>query len=78
MAERQHKGARRSSAARAARGAAAPRARRPANYSKISGPLLDRIDIQVEVFEVKFRDIVSRTPAESSAAMRAREMDKFR
>jgi magnesium chelatase family protein len=41
-------------------------------YAKISGPLLDRIDIQLEVPEVKFRDIVSRTPAESSAAIRAR------
>jgi magnesium chelatase family protein len=41
-------------------------------YSKISGPLLDRIDIQVDVPEVKFRDIVSRVPAESSAAIRTR------
>jgi magnesium chelatase family protein len=41
-------------------------------YAKVSGPLLDRIDIQLEVPEVKFRDIVSRTPAESSAAIRAR------
>jgi magnesium chelatase family protein len=41
-------------------------------YAKISGPLLDRIDIQLEVPEVKFRDIVSRAPAESSAVIRAR------
>jgi magnesium chelatase family protein len=41
-------------------------------YSKISGPLLDRIDIQLDVPEVKFGDIVSRTPAESSASIRAR------
>jgi magnesium chelatase family protein len=41
-------------------------------YSKISGPLLDRIDIQLDVPEVKFGDIVSRTAAESSAAIRAR------
>ncbi len=41
-------------------------------YAKISGPLLDRIDIQVEVPEVPFRDIVSKRPAESSAAIRGR------
>lgn len=41
-------------------------------YAKISGPLLDRIDIQVEVPEVKFSDIVSKRPAESSAAIRDR------
>jgi magnesium chelatase family protein len=41
-------------------------------YAKISGPLLDRIDIQVEVPEVPFRDIVSKRPAESSAAIRSR------
>jgi magnesium chelatase family protein len=41
-------------------------------YARISGPLLDRIDIQLEVPEVKFRDIVSREPAESSAAIRGR------
>jgi magnesium chelatase family protein len=41
-------------------------------YSKISGPLLDRIDIQVEVPEVKFRDIASSEPAENSTAIRAR------
>ena len=35
-------------------------AQRQKYYAKISGPLLDRIDIQVDVPEVKFRDIISR------------------
>jgi magnesium chelatase family protein len=41
-------------------------------YAKISGPLLDRIDIQVEVPQVKFRDIVSRGESESSEKIRER------
>jgi len=41
-------------------------------YAKISGPLLDRIDIQVEVPEVRFRDIVSKTEGEGSEAIRER------
>lgn len=41
-------------------------------YSKISGPLLDRIDIQVEVPEVKFKDIISKAEGESSDRIRTR------
>jgi magnesium chelatase family protein len=40
--------------------------------AKISGPLLDRIDIHVEAPAVEFRDLSSNTPAEPSSAIRAR------
>jgi Magnesium chelatase, subunit ChlI C-terminal/Magnesium chelatase, subunit ChlI len=40
--------------------------------SKISGPLLDRIDIHIDVPAVKFKELASETPAESSADIRER------
>ena len=40
--------------------------------SRISGPLLDRIDIQVEVDSVKYDDLVSNAKEESSAAVKER------
>ena len=39
---------------------------------RVSGPLLDRIDIQVEVDAVPVQEIESSVPSESSAAVRAR------
>ena len=42
--------------------------------SKISGPLMDRIDLQVEIQPVAFDDIANTIPAESSAAIRERVM----
>lgn len=41
-------------------------------YSKISGPLLDRIDLQVEVPRLKFGEIIARDEGESSAEIRER------
>lgn len=40
--------------------------------NKISGPLLDRIDIQVEIVPVPFDELTKSTPAESSATIRER------
>ncbi len=51
--------------------------------AKISGPLLDRIDIQIEVPAVPFRELSAKTPGTSSAQMRevveaAREVQQAR
>jgi magnesium chelatase family protein len=43
------------------------------NYlGRISGPLLDRIDLHIEVPAVKFREMSAEQPSESSAAIRER------
>jgi magnesium chelatase family protein len=41
-------------------------------YSKISRPLLDRIDIQIEVPKVEFKDIIARREGEESVDIRKR------
>jgi magnesium chelatase family protein len=53
--------------------------------TRVSGPLLDRIDIQVEVPAVKYGDLRSAAKCESSRdvrqrvdAARARQLDRFR
>lgn len=51
--------------------------------SRVSGPLLDRIDIQVEVDSVKYEDLASKSEEESSASVkkrveRAREIQRER
>jgi magnesium chelatase family protein len=52
--------------------------------SKISGPLMDRIDIHIEVPAVKYRDLASRDPGESSREIKKRvdqarriQLDRF-
>ena len=40
--------------------------------SKISGPLLDRIDIHVEVPALSYEELAQKTPGEDSASMRAK------
>ncbi len=40
--------------------------------SKVSGPLMDRIDIHIEVPAIKFNEIASDTPGEASSAIRER------
>ncbi|MBM3821615.1 MAG: YifB family Mg chelatase-like AAA ATPase [Verrucomicrobia bacterium] len=43
------------------------------NYlGRVSGPLLDRIDLHVEVPAVPFKDMAAAAPGETSAAIRAR------
>ena len=39
---------------------------------KLSGPLLDRIDLHVEVDGISYDELQSKEPAESSAAIKAR------
>ena len=43
-----------------------------AYLAKISGPMLDRIDIQVEMPELSFNELTDTRPAESSSAIRER------
>ena len=44
---------------------------------RLSGPLLDRIDLHVEVPAVKFRDMTSERVGETSAQIRARVYDRI-
>jgi magnesium chelatase family protein len=40
--------------------------------AKLSGPLLDRIDLHIDIARVAFDEMVARAPAEPSSAVRAR------
>jgi magnesium chelatase family protein len=40
--------------------------------SRVSGPLLDRIDIHIEVPAVKYKELSQDVPGESSASIRKR------
>ena len=40
--------------------------------NRISGPLLDRLDIHIEMIEVNYDELTSKAPAESSASVRER------
>ncbi|HVC44747.1 MAG TPA: YifB family Mg chelatase-like AAA ATPase [Candidatus Binataceae bacterium] len=53
--------------------------------SRISGPLLDRIDIHIEVPAVRYKELIDRNEGETSTAIRARvngarglQVDRFR
>lgn len=46
--------------------------------NRISGPMLDRIDLHVEMTEVAYDELVSKQEAESSASIRARVEDARR
>ena len=57
--------------------------KRLAYISKLSGPIMDRIDLQLVVSRIDARKLVNRRPAESSAAiaarvLKAREIQKTR
>jgi hypothetical protein len=48
------------------------------NYlNRVSGPLLDRIDIYVEVPAVKFREITAERTAETSGQIRVRDYSLY-
>jgi magnesium chelatase family protein len=42
------------------------------HHNRISGPLLDRIDLHIEVPAVKYRDLADRTDSESSSVIARR------